>query len=115
MMVYTPVGIVLFIGRVLLGSLVLLLAYLLPDTSGIQRILNKLLCATFGIYVDINNPEKKEDVPVYMSNYVSPLDYLAVRSVTGCVTVSSMSCHFYMETKTRLYCTFYIYHACIYL
>lgn len=91
MMVYTPVGVVLFIGRVLLGSLVLLLAYLLPDASGIQRILNKLLCATLGIYVDVNNPEKKEDVLVYMSNYVSPLDYLAVRSVTGCVTVSF--CH----------------------
>lgn len=98
-MVYTPVGLVLLVGRVLLGLLVLLLAYLLPDTLAIQRILNKLLCATFGIYVDINNPEKREDVPVYMSNYVSPLDYLAVRSVTSCVTVSSVPCYFSIKIQ----------------
>lgn len=87
-LLYTPIGLVLFALRILLGLLVLLLSYSLPDTAAVRKVVNKLLCATFGIVFDVVNLEKKEDVPVYMSNYVSPLDYLAARSVVGCVSVS---------------------------
>lgn len=88
LVLYTPCGFVLALLRIILGLHVIILAYLLPDIPVVQKFLCKLLCATFGITLNVDNIDKKEDVEVYMSNYVSPLDYLAVHSAIGCITVS---------------------------
>ncbi|KAK4877069.1 hypothetical protein RN001_009575 [Aquatica leii] len=84
--VYLPFGIILLLLRLILGIQVFVFGFLLPDVPAIQRILCKLLCATLGIKMCVENLDKKENVSVYVSNYVSPFDHLVIRSVSGSVT-----------------------------
>ncbi|KAF5269958.1 hypothetical protein FQR65_LT05757 [Abscondita terminalis] len=83
--VYLPFGIILLLLRVILGVQVFVFGFLLPDVPAIQKILCKLLCTTLGINTYVENLDKKENVNVYISNYVSPFDHLVIHSVADSV------------------------------
>ena len=90
-MLYLPVGLVLFILRTILALSVILIGCSLSDTRIIQNVVNKVACLTLGITVTVENPEKKENVEVYVSNNLSIFDHLAVHTATGSVSVSHFS------------------------
>lgn len=66
---------------------VILIGCSLSDSRIIQNIVNKVACLTLGITVTVENPDKKENVEVYISNNVSIFDHLAVHTATGSVSV----------------------------
>lgn len=90
LLLYLPFGILLFVVRLLIALFVLLLGYILPNTEVAHNILFKLICLSLGISINIKNPDKKEDVEVYVSNCLSNFDHLAVHAVTGAVMVCYM-------------------------
>ncbi|KAF2883254.1 hypothetical protein ILUMI_22924 [Ignelater luminosus] len=85
-LLYLPLGIILLLLRVIVGIQVLVFGYILPDVPVVQKLLSKLLCATLGITIDVENLDKQENVQVYVSNYVTPFDQLVVHLQTGSVT-----------------------------
>lgn len=87
-MLYLPVGIILFILRTVIALIVVLIGCTLSDTQIIHKLVNKIACLTLGITVTVENPERKENVEVYVSNNLSIFDHLAVHTATGSVSVS---------------------------
>jgi ancient ubiquitous protein 1 len=88
LVLYLPVGIVLFILRTILALSVVLIGCSLSDTRIIHKLVNKIACLALGITVTVENPDEKENVEVYISNNLSILDHLAVHTATGSVSVS---------------------------
>ncbi|EFA08762.1 lipid droplet-regulating VLDL assembly factor AUP1 [Tribolium castaneum] len=86
LVLYLPVGIVLFILRTILALSVVLIGCSLSDTRIIHKLVNKIACLTLGITVTVENPDKKENVEVYISNNLSIFDHLAVHTATGSVS-----------------------------
>ncbi|XP_044270985.1 lipid droplet-regulating VLDL assembly factor AUP1-like [Tribolium madens] len=86
LVLYLPVGIILFILRTILALSVVLIGCCLSDTRIIHKLVNKFACLTLGITVTVENPDKKENVEVYISNNVSIFDHLAVHTATGSVS-----------------------------
>jgi ancient ubiquitous protein 1 len=86
LVLYLPVGIVLFILRTILALSVVLIGCSLSDTRIIHKLVNKIACLALGITVTVENPDEKENVEVYISNNLSILDHLAVHTATGSVS-----------------------------
>lgn len=84
---YAPFGLIIFTLRVFISLIVLILGYVLPSAEIFHKILFKLTCLALGITINVKNPDKKEDVEVYVSNCLSHFDHLAVHGVTGAVMV----------------------------
>lgn len=92
-MLYFPIGIVLFISRLLLLAVIVILGQVLPYSHVSQKLVNRLACFALGISVTVENPKAKESVKVYVSNSRSVVDQLAVSNVTGAVPVSYGICY----------------------
>ncbi|XP_023013564.2 lipid droplet-regulating VLDL assembly factor AUP1 [Leptinotarsa decemlineata] len=88
-LLYSPVGLFIFILRAILLLGLFILGQVLPDTPASQKIINKIACLSLGISVSIENPRKKDNVDVYISNSLSIFDQLAVCSATGSVSPSA--------------------------
>ncbi|RZC32484.1 ancient ubiquitous protein 1-like, partial [Asbolus verrucosus] len=86
LVLYLPIGLVLFILRTILVLGVVLIGCSLSDTSVIHKFVNKIACLALGITVAVENPDKKENVEVYISNSLSIFDHLAVHTATGSVS-----------------------------
>lgn len=87
---FLPFGLVFFVLRTILILSLFILGYIVSDTGITQKIFNKIATLAFGISVSIENPKKKENVDVYVSNSVSIFDQLAVTVATGAVSVSTL-------------------------
>lgn len=85
---FLPFGLLLFLLRSILILSLFILGYVVSDTGVTQKIFNKIATLAFGISVSIENPKKKENVDVYISNSLSIFDHLAVNVATGAVAVS---------------------------
>ncbi|CAH0546455.1 unnamed protein product [Brassicogethes aeneus] len=83
---YAPFGVILFILRIILLIGLLICGSILSETQLIQKFLNKIACLSLGIIVQVENPEAKENVNVYISNSVSLFDHLALQAATGSLT-----------------------------
>lgn len=92
LLLYLPLGLVLFVLRTILALSVILIGCSLQDTQVIHKLVNKIACLTLGINVTVENPDKKENVQVFISNCVSHFDHLAVHTATGSVSVRLLSC-----------------------
>uniref|UniRef100_V5GFZ1 Lipid droplet-regulating VLDL assembly factor AUP1 n=1 Tax=Anoplophora glabripennis TaxID=217634 RepID=V5GFZ1_ANOGL len=82
---FLPFGLVFFLLRIILILSLFILGYVVSDTGASQKILNKIATLAFGISVSIENPKKKENVDMYVSNSMSIFDHLAVNVATGAV------------------------------
>ncbi|XP_044754309.1 lipid droplet-regulating VLDL assembly factor AUP1-like [Coccinella septempunctata] len=83
---YLPLGLILYLLRCLLATVVFLLGYLLPDTPFSRNIINKITCLSLGITVTVENIEKRENVEVYIGNSLSLLDGLVVHQATKAIS-----------------------------
>ncbi|KAJ8955973.1 hypothetical protein NQ318_006244 [Aromia moschata] len=86
LILYCPIGLILFIVRTVLIFGLFLLGHVVSDTPVTQKIVNKISTLAFGIFVSIENPKIKENVDVYVSNSLSVFDHLAVANVTGAIS-----------------------------
>lgn len=86
---YLPVGLILLTLRAIIAFGLISLSFILSDAPVSNKIINKLACLSMGISVTVENPSKKENVDVYVSNSLSIFDCLALHAATGAVTPSS--------------------------
>ncbi|XP_015524503.1 lipid droplet-regulating VLDL assembly factor AUP1-like isoform X1 [Neodiprion pinetum] len=87
---YTPLGIVLVLLRLLIGLQLWLFASLLPDCDTLRTCLNHGLTLTFGIIVrvDMTGEERDKKSRIIVANNVSALDHFALRRNAETVTPS---------------------------
>ncbi|KAG5887829.1 hypothetical protein JTB14_022687 [Gonioctena quinquepunctata] len=87
-LLYSPIGLVICVLRAILLLGLFLLGQVLPDTPASQKCIDKIACLALGISVSIENPKKKDDVDIYISNSMSIFDQLAVcRQQDQCLQV----------------------------
>lgn len=87
---YSPVGFCLVIIRCIILSLSVILRLILPESTIIQKLSNKLACIGFGISVSVENSKVDENVEAYVSNNISIFDHLAVSYAIGSISVSTI-------------------------
>lgn len=80
---YAPIGLLFLILRSILMLVFFILGQILPSTPPAQAFLNNLACICFGITVSVENPRKKENVEVFVSNSLSIFDHVAVSKAVG--------------------------------
>lgn len=80
---YFPFGVILLLLRSVLALFLVIFGQVLPDTQVTQNFLYNLACICFGITVSVDNLKQKENVSVYIGNYLSILDHLAVSKALG--------------------------------
>ncbi|XP_032690348.1 ancient ubiquitous protein 1-like [Odontomachus brunneus] len=88
---YTPLGLLLVLLRLLVTLQLWLFASLLPDCNSIRGILSCGISFAFGIIVKIDNESEFRDKQsrIVIANNVSVLDHFALRRVTQTLTPST--------------------------
>lgn len=92
LIIYSPIGCGLLILRSIILSLLFIIRLILPDSTILQKLSNKLACIGLGISVSVENSKVDENVEAYISNNVSIFDHLAVSHAIGSISVSIMVC-----------------------
>nr|XP_022905391.1 ancient ubiquitous protein 1-like [Onthophagus taurus] len=86
LLIYSPLGSVLFLVRLSLLLVAYLLSIILPKVAYVQHFLHRLLTIVFGIVVQVDNPDKCEDVETYISNKVSSFDATVINFLTNSIS-----------------------------
>lgn len=86
LLLYLPIGIILSVLRAILAINLFWLGIFLPDSPVAQKVVNKILCLSLGLSINVQDIGKKEDVELYVSNNVSLFDNLVIHLVTGSVS-----------------------------
>ncbi|KAG7200326.1 hypothetical protein KM043_017788 [Ampulex compressa] len=90
LLIYTPVGLILVLLRLLITLQLWLLASLLPDSDTFRIILNYGLSFAFGIMVKVHSEDehRTKESRIIIANNVSVLDHFALRRATRALTPS---------------------------
>ncbi|XP_014210730.1 ancient ubiquitous protein 1-like [Copidosoma floridanum] len=89
-LIYTPVGLLLVILRLIVCLHLWLLATILPDCQSLRSILNRGLAFVFGIIVKVNQDSEKRDeqARIVIANNISALDDFVLATAANTVTPS---------------------------
>ncbi|XP_066951618.1 lipid droplet-regulating VLDL assembly factor AUP1-like [Macrobrachium rosenbergii] len=88
-LLYTPLGIVIFLLRLFVSLQLFLAASVLPYNTVIRSVVLRVLYVTLGLVVREESVEKRnKSCCVITTNHITPFDHLAVSIVLPCITPS---------------------------
>ncbi|KAM4687206.1 lipid droplet-regulating VLDL assembly factor AUP1 [Rhinophrynus dorsalis] len=91
LLLYSPVGLCLFLLRIFIGAHVFLVSCALPDCI-IRRFLVRVMSAVLGVFVSQSEPRLRDhSVKIYICNHRTEFDHNALSLITSCST-PSVSC-----------------------
>lgn len=89
LLLYTPLGIVIFILRLFISLQLFLAAAILPHNTTIRSVVLRALYSVMGLVVREECRKNRDDTcRVIATNHITPFDHLAVSIVLPCVTPS---------------------------
>lgn len=89
LLLYTPLGIVVFVLRLFISLQLFLAAAVLPHNTFIRSIVLRVLYSVLGLVVREENRKNRDDTcRIIATNHITPFDHLAVSIVLPCVTPS---------------------------
>ncbi|KAG0716935.1 Ancient ubiquitous protein 1 [Chionoecetes opilio] len=89
LLLYTPLGIVIFITRLFISLQLFLAASVLPHNTAIRNVVLRVLYSVMGLVVREECQKNRDDTcRIIATNHITPFDHLAVSIVLPCVTPS---------------------------
>ncbi|KAK4306273.1 hypothetical protein Pmani_021895 [Petrolisthes manimaculis] len=89
LMLYTPLGIILFLLRIFISLQLFLAACVLPHNTLIRHVVLRVLYSVLGLVVREESVENRDtSCRIITTNHITPFDHLAVSIVLPCVTPS---------------------------
>ncbi|VVC94697.1 unnamed protein product [Leptidea sinapis] len=85
-LLYLPFGLFLMSIRIVLGVILWMTSFVLPDKSAARQLISTLACLTFGVYIK-RKGSRDPKCSVLVANYVSCLDSLAAARALGTISL----------------------------
>ncbi|XP_076258322.1 lipid droplet-regulating VLDL assembly factor AUP1-like [Rhynchophorus ferrugineus] len=83
--IYAPIGFILMVLRSILALFIVICAQVLPESQSSHYLIHNLLSFCFGINVIVENVNQNKNSKIYVGNYLSLFDHLAISKAFGFV------------------------------